>query len=94
MGKNPPVNARDASSIPGPVRSRMPGSNEVPAPQLLSLLLWSPSRSGAPTVPKPQLLSPGTATTEARVPTAHALQETPPPGEACSPQLEKAPVQQ
>ena len=45
--KNPPVNARDTSSIPGPVRSQMPWGNEVPAPQLLSLLLWSPSCSWA-----------------------------------------------
>ena len=47
--KNPPANARDTGSSPGPGRSPMPRSNEARAPQLLSL------RSGAC---KPQLLKP------------------------------------
>ena len=57
--KNPPANAGDTDSIPGPGRSHMPQSNSVHAPQLLSLC----SRAR-----KPQLLSPCAATTEAHVP--------------------------
>ena len=46
--KNPPANAGDTGSIPGPGISHMPQSNEARVPQLLSL------RSRAH---KPQLLS-------------------------------------
>ena len=35
--KNPPANAGDTGSSPGPGRSHMPWSNEARAPQLLSL---------------------------------------------------------
>ena len=34
--KNPPANARDTGSIPGPGKSHMPRNNEAHAPQLLS----------------------------------------------------------
>ena len=64
--KNPPANAGDMGSSPGPGRSHMPWSNETCAPQLLSLC------SGAC---EPQLLSPRATTTEARVPRACALQQ-------------------
>ena len=37
MVKNPPANAGDTGSSPGPGRSHMPRSNEARAPQLLSL---------------------------------------------------------
>ena len=37
MVKNPPANAGDTYSSPGPGRSHMPRSNEARAPQLLSL---------------------------------------------------------
>ena len=37
MVKNPPANAGDRSSIPGPGRSHMPWSNQAGAPQLSSL---------------------------------------------------------
>ena len=47
--KNPPANAGDMGSSPGPRRSHMPWSNEARAPQLLSL------RS---TAREPQLLKP------------------------------------
>ena len=46
---NPPANAGDMGSGPGPGRSHVPRSNWVRAPQLLSL------RSGAR---EPQLLKP------------------------------------
>ena len=68
--KNPPANAGDRGSIPGPGRSHMPQSNKARAPQLLSL------RSRAR---EPQLLSPRATTTEARVPRACALQQEKPP---------------
>ena len=55
--KNPPADAGDTGSSPGPGRSHMPRSNEARAPQLLSL------RSRAR---EPQLLSPRATTTEAR----------------------------
>ena len=35
--KNPPANAGDTGSIPGPGRSHMPRSKKARAPQLLSL---------------------------------------------------------
>ena len=68
--KNPPANAGDTGSIPGPGRSHMPRSNWVLAPQLLSLR----SRGR-----KPQLLSPRAATTEAHVPRACIQQQEKPP---------------
>ena len=64
--KNPPANAGDTGSSPGPERSHMPWSNEACAPQLLSLC------SGAC---EPQLLSPHATTTEACVPRVRALQQ-------------------
>ena len=36
VAKNPPANAGDTGSSPGPGRSHMPRSNEARAPQLLS----------------------------------------------------------
>ena len=70
MVKNPPANAGDTGSSPGPGRSHMPQSNEARVPQLLSLL------SGAH---KLQLLSPRTITTEACSPRARAPQQEKPP---------------
>ena len=59
--KNPPANAGDTGSIPGPGRPHMPRSNKALAPQLLSL----GSRARAPQLLSlrsgaraPQLLSP------------------------------------
>ena len=69
MVKNPPDNAGDTGSIPGPGRYNMPWSNEARAPQLLSLR----SRARGP-----QLLSPCATTTEACVPRACVPQENPP----------------
>ena len=81
--KNPPDNARDMGSSPGPGRSHMPLSNYAHVPQLLSL------RSVAR---EPQLLSLWTTTTEARVPRACALQkEKPLQWEARAPQWRVAP---
>ena len=68
--KNPPANAGDTDSSPGLGRSHMPWSNWACAPQLLSL------RS---TARDPQLLSSCAATTEARAPRAHVLQQEKPP---------------
>ena len=68
--KNPPANAGDTGSSPGPGGSHMPGSSWACAPQLQSL------RSRAQ---EPQLLSPSATTTEARVPRACALQQEKPP---------------
>ena len=68
--KNPPANAGDTGSSPGPRRSHVPQSNKARAPRLLSL------RSRAR---EPQLLSPRTSITEARVPTARAPQQEKPP---------------
>ena len=66
--KNLPANARDTSSSPGPGRSHMPRSNQARTPQLLRLC----SRA---TTTEPQLLSLHCgATTEARMPRAHAPQ--------------------
>ena len=70
MVKNPPANAGDTGSSPGPGRSHMLWSNEARVPQLLSLS----SRAC-----EPQLLSPCATTTEARVPKACALQQEKPP---------------
>ena len=68
--KNPPDNAGDTGSSPGPGRSHMPRSNEAHAPQLLSL------RSRAR---EPQLLSPRATTTEAHMLRTRALQQEKPP---------------
>ena len=67
--KNPPANAEDTGSIPGPGRSHTLRSNEACAPQLLSLR----SRTY-----EPQLLSLRATTTETCAPTAHALQQEKP----------------
>ena len=40
--ENPPANAGDKGSTPGPGRSHMPWSNEARAPQLRSLRAQSP----------------------------------------------------
>ena len=69
MVKNPPANAGDTGSSPGPERSYMLRSNKVCAPQLLNLH----SRAH-----EPQLLSPYAMTTEARAPRAHAPQQEKP----------------
>ena len=52
--KNPPANAGDAGSIPGPGRSHMPQSNKACAPQLLSLR----SRAYEPQLLRPAHLEP------------------------------------
>ena len=84
MVKNPPANAGDMGSSPGPGGSRMPRSNWARAPQLLSL--HSRAR-------KPQLLSACATTTEAHVPRARApQQEKPPQWEAHAPQQRVAPA--
>ena len=41
MVENPPANAGDTGSSPGPGRSHMPRSNWAHEPQLLSLRVWS-----------------------------------------------------
>ena len=68
--RNPPANAGDTGSRPGPRKSHMPrsncGSHKARAPQLLSLC--SSAR-------EPQLLSPRATDTEAHVPRAHAPQQ-------------------
>ena len=66
--ENPPANAVDMGSSPGPGRSHMPRSSWARVPQLLSL------RSGAH---EPQLLSPWATTTEAHAPRPRALQQKP-----------------
>ena len=82
--KNPPANAGDTGSSPGPGRSHVPRSNEAHAPQLLSLR----SRARAP-----QLLSPRATTTEAHTLRARApQQEKPPQWEARAPQRRVAPA--
>ena len=68
--KNPPANAGDTGSIPGPGISHMPWRNWACAPQLLSLC----SRAR-----EPQLLSPRATTTEACAPRACAPQQGKPP---------------
>ena len=52
--KNPPANAGDTGSSPGPGRSHMPRSNQAHAPQLLSLR----SRAREPQLLKPTHLEP------------------------------------
>ena len=39
--RNPPANAGDTGSCPGPGRPHMPRSNWAREPQLLSLRIWS-----------------------------------------------------
>ena len=68
--KNPPANAGDMGSIPGPERSHMPRSNWAYVPQLLSL------RSRAH---EPQLLSTCATATEAHAPRARTPQQEKPP---------------
>ena len=41
MVENPPANAGDTGSSPGPGRSHMPWSNWAREPQLVSLRVWS-----------------------------------------------------
>ena len=78
--KNPPANAGDTGSNPGPGRSHTPWSNWACAPQLLSLRFRAR---------EPQLLSLRAATTEAHAPRARApQQEKPPQWEAHTPQWE------
>ena len=60
--KNPPANAGDTGSIPGPGRSHVPRSNKARVPQLLSL------RSRAH---EPQLLKPARLETELRNKRSH-----------------------
>ena len=67
--ENPPANAGDTGSSPGPGGSHMPQNNQAHVPQLLSL------RSRAH---EPQLLSPRSTSTEARAPRACALQQEKP----------------
>ena len=84
MVKNPPANAGDTGSSPGPETSHMLWSNQAQVPQLLSLC----SRAH-----KPQLLSPRATTSEACAPRAHApQQEKPPQWEAHAPQQIVAPA--
>ena len=54
MLKNPPANAGDVGSSPGPGRSQMPRSNKARVPQLLSLR----SRAREPQLLKPVSLEP------------------------------------
>ena len=65
---NPPANAGDTGSCPGPGRSHMPRSNSAHAPQLLSLHF---------TAHKATTTEPN-ATTEAHVPRARAPQQEKP----------------
>ena len=67
--KNPPANAGDTGSSPGPGRFHMPRSNYAHVSQLLTL------RSRAR---EPQLLSLCATTTEAHVPRARAVQQEKP----------------
>ena len=70
VAKNPPANAGNTGSSPGPGRSHMPWSNQARAPQLLSL---------CSSALEPQLLSPRATTTETCVPRARAPQQGKPP---------------
>ena len=82
--KNPPANAGDTGSSPGPGGSHMLRSGWACAPQLLSL------RSR---VCEPQLLSPRATAGEAHAPRARAPQwERPPQWEACALQGRVAPA--
>ena len=84
MVKNPPANAEDTGSSPGPGRSHMPQSNYARAAQLL--------RQGS-RARKSQLLSLHAATTEACAPRARApQQEKPLQWEARAPQWRVAPA--
>ena len=67
--KNPPANAGDTGSSPGPGRSHTLRSNKACKPQLLS---------PRATATEPEFYSLRAITTEARTPRAHApQQETP-----------------
>ena len=82
--KNPPANARDTGSSPGPRRPHMPRSNSAHEPQLLSLH----SRAH-----EPRLLGPCATATEACVPRARApQQEKPLQWDAHAPQCRVAPA--
>ena len=84
MVKNPPANAGDTGSSPGPETSHMLWSNQAQVPQLLSLC----SRAR-----EPQQLSLCATTTEAPVPWARApRQEKPRQWEARAPQRRVAPA--
>ena len=86
MVKNPPANAGDAGSIPGPGRSHLTYRG-VAKP--VHHNYWS-LRSRAR---EPQLLSPRATTTEAGTLGAHVpQQEKPPQREACAPRLRIAPA--
>ena len=81
MVKNPPANAGDVSSSPGPGRSHMPRSNKAHVPQLLSLRPTAREPqllSLRLKAHEPQLLSPCATTTEAHVPRARAPQQEKP----------------
>ena len=67
--KNPPANAGDTGSSPGPGRSHMPWSNKARVPQLL--ILYSRAQES-------QLLSLRATTTEAHAPRACAPQQEKP----------------
>ena len=85
--KNPPANAGDTGSSPGPGRSHMPRSNYARGPQLLSLR----SRAREPQLLKPVRLEPMLRNKRSHYnakPT-HRKKSSP-----CSPQLEKARAQQ
>ena len=80
--KNPPANAGDTGSSPGPGRSHMPWSNKARVPQLLSLHATTTEAR----VPKAR--APQREATTMRSP--HTAWKSSPR----SPQLEKARVQQ
>ena len=56
--KNPPANAGDTGSSPGPGRSHMPQSNQACVPQLLSLCSRAQPPSHNYWAHMPQLLKP------------------------------------
>ena len=85
--KNPPANAGDTGSSPGPGRSHMPQSNRAHASQLLSLR----SRAREPQLLSPHTLEPVLRNREA---TAVRSPRTTTKSSPCSPQLEKAHAQQ
>ena len=73
--KNPPANAGDTGSVPGPGRPYMPLSNLSPCATTTEPALRSP---GTPTT-ELALWSLGTPTTEPTRPRAHAPQQEEPP---------------
>ena len=81
---NPPANAGDTGSVPGPGRSHMPRSSKAHVPRPLSLS----SRAL-----EPQLLRPHAAATGACVLRAHTpQQEKPLQREVCTPKPEGSPL--